>query len=782
MTGTNVEFEVETGTEEQADTVLDIVTQNDDTENNDDSASFSTTFATTASDSYSAYTGSQTYDSVDGAYEQEETSESSTGIYVAFLAALIVIVCLVAFILFGWYKRHKLKQYFERRERVKDRFKKATTTIGQMRRLGKMTAFLKAKDQAFSFQNLEKHHREAASNLLGALNEAGGNVEQERDAIAAENDEIKKKAKWYNTSGNKEYAAATDAEKAKMVLAEIEQAGSIKGSDDADVKRVLDNLKKSEGYLSAGRDKQEEMMKAKLAKRRQALKDRRAAAAHAAVTGAAMPGLASSGDADLFNEEAELERVKEETKKMQKYQEASSNEQRAIMQAKLNERKAMLRARRAGAAMHDDLVKERVQEIVEEAASKEGFEIVKLDHDDEAELARLREETEKSILYQDQSYFEQQENMRNVLEKRRAALLEARQKASSAQQLDPAIVDTIMDRSSSALIQALQAEAYDEEAELAKLKNDYEESEEYLNAQKEDQRALMLEKLDSRKSAIRARQAEKRSIAAAEAATIREKGKEGKLSEEQITAEIKANSENIKAGEIAVIISKVEENVFDACHATSEANDILSKFKEAKAGQEKGSLEAKLRQKDILEERLAIRREKKLASQAEQGETNEAPALSEKWQEVEEDLVEQAVQAYENEIGDMMEINSDEIDSVAQAAVLAKVMWQLDRDIAHAEELRNREWASTEASSILKKYDEAAKRANTVQKEQMAEQRKMLDGRLEKRKAARTKKKVRELWGNATSMAKRTMGVPQDRPSITQAMSLLNNDTTTLYI
>ena len=66
----------------------------------------------------------------------------------------------------------------------------------------------------------------------------------------------------------------------------------------------------------------------------------------------------------------------------------------------------------------------------------------------------------------------------------------------------------------------------------------------------------------------------------------------------------------------------------------------------------------------------------------------------EKWKEVEEDLVEQALVSFENEMA-THQLQSGHRPSIAhQEAALARAMWQLDRDIAHAEELRTSEWAS----------------------------------------------------------------------------------------
>jgi hypothetical protein len=773
VTGINIDYEVTTGTEEQADTVLDIVTANDDTTSNDDSLSFSSEFASTASSSYSAYTGSQTYDTVDGAYEAEDTSEDTTGLYVALLAALVVIVCLIAFILFGWYKRHKLQEYFERRERVKNRFKKATATIGQMKRLGKLTAVLKMKDNAFSYENLEAHHKSAASDLLNAVQAAGGNVAAEQAAVDAENAAIKRQDQYFKSSGNEQYKNADPKTKAEMVLTEIEARKETQESDTDSVARTLDELRKTLEWQNASDAERQKMEEDKLRKRREALKARRAKAAEAVVSGAPPAAAAAQAAPGLFDEEAELKRVKDETERSQAYLNASAAEQKALMTAKLNERKAMLRARRAGNAIHDDLVKERVEAIIKSAADTMNFTIAELDSADEDEIRRCREETEKSIIYQDKSLYEQKEYMRNKLEQRRAELLAARKKEAGGNQLDHEIVDTIMERASSALMQELQAEAYDEEAELARVKHEYETSQEYARLSAEQQRAKMLEKLDGRKAAIRARHAEQRAIA---------KAQEDEMAAQNLNTKDTANEiAQIRTNEIAVILSKVEENVIDACHATQEASTILGDFKQAQEGLKKGSLESQLAQKAILQERLRERRDRKLqeaqAKAAEAGEDPtdiEAPALSEKWREVEDDLVEQALESFANEIGDLELTTRQTPDDSQQMAVLARVMWQLDRDMAHADELRNKEWASTEAASILKSYDQAAKRAEASLAEQKKEQRQLLDNRIAKRKAERTRKKVQKLWTKGVSNLKATMGMARNPNAVDSGMRALN--------
>jgi hypothetical protein len=776
-TGTNVDFEVTTGTEEQADTVLAVITANDDTTDNEDSMSFSTEFTTVANNTYSAYTGSQTYDSVDGAYEAQTTSEDTTGLYVALLASLIVIACLLAFILFGWYKRHKLKEYFERRERVKSRFTKATSTISQMRRLGKLTAVLKAKDQAFSYENLEEHHKNAANDLLSAIEQAGGNAAADAAALEAENARIKKTAQIFQSQGNAQYKNGDAKVKAEMVLTKIESEQDTTKSDADAVDRTLDDLKKSLEYQQASFADQRKMEEDKLRQRREALKARRALAAAAAVSGGKiqMPTAAVADDSkdSMFDEEAELERVIKETQKSQEYLAASGDEQRALMKAKLNERKAMLRARRAGNAMHDDLVKERVEGIVKSAAEGMNFTIAELTHDDEDELARLRAETEASIIHQDKTYYEQQEEMRRILDERRAKMLDARKQESGANQLDHEIVDTIMERASSALLQELAAEAYDEEAELARLKHDYEHSREYLELSAEQRRVEMLEKLDSRKAAIRARQAEKRAI---DQAQEEERGHADNKNKDTVPSQL-----DIRANEIAVILAKVVENVIDACNATAEASNVLEEFKLAQQGQAKGSMEAQLAQKAILQERLRERREKKLADAKEKAEQAgddagaiEAPALSEKWREVEDDLVEQALESFETECGDYESQMKQAPNDSVQMAVLAKVMWQLDRDMAHADELRSKEWASTEAASILKHYDQAAKREQSNLADQKKQQKKLLDDRIAKRKAERTRKKAKKMWSTAVTGFKATMGMARNPTAVDSGMRALN--------
>lgn len=66
-------------------------------------------------------------------------------------------------------------------------------------------------------------------------------------------------------------------------------------------------------------------------------------------------------------------------------------------------------------------------------------------------------------------------------------------------------------------------------------------------------------------------------------------------------------------------------------------------------------------------------------------------------------------------------------------------MWQLHRDIAHAEELRSNEWASSEAANILKRYEQASKQAETEIAEAQTEAKIRLKQKLERRQALRLK-------------------------------------------
>ena len=108
------------------------------------------------------------------------------------------------------------------------------------------------------------------------------------------------------------------------------------------------------------------------------------------------------------------------------------------------------------------------------------------------------------------------------------------------------------------------------------------------------------------------------------------------------------------------------------------------------------------------------------------------------------------------------------------AQVLAKVMWQLDRDMAHADELRSKEWASTEAASILKHYDQAAKRAESNLADQKKQQKKLLDDRIAKRKAERTRKKAKKMWSTAVTGFKATMGMARNPTAVDSGMRALN--------
>merc|ERR1711988_349188 len=103
---------------------------------------------------------------------------------------------------------------------------------------------------------------------------------------------------------------------------------------------------------------------------------------------------------------------------------------------------------------------------------------------------------------------------------------------------------------------------------------------------------MMLEKLDARKAAIRARQAEARMVSSAK-------------------KDLGLDTDEDQRNEIAAIVSKVEENVADACNATATAGEILQEFEEAKAIYDKGSLQARNAQKEILENRLRERRKAK---------------------------------------------------------------------------------------------------------------------------------------------------------------------------
>merc|ERR1719331_3386680 len=306
--------------------------------------------------------------------------------------------------------------------------------------------------------------------------------------------------------------------------------------------------------------------------------------------------------------------------------------------------------------------------------------------------------------------------------------------------LDPEVVDQILERASSALVQQLQADAFDEEAELARLRAEIEASDEYNAKQAGQQRKHMMEKLDARKAAIRARQQSAR-----EAQQDRE---EAARQEEGVSPE------DIPRNEVALIISKVEENVIDACDANAEAAKILADFNIAETDREKHSAESRLLKKQALQKRLADRREAAIAAQAQAMQSadenldketaleqaNEAMQLNEKWQDVEDDLVEQALCTYEIELQHKSEEEgAASIDARAQEAALARVMWQLHRDIAHAEELRSNEWASSEAANILKRYEQASKQAETEIAEAQTEAKIRLKQKLERRQALRLK-------------------------------------------
>ena len=101
-------------------------------------------------------------------------------------------------------------------------------------------------------------------------------------------------------------------------------------------------------------------------------------------------------------------------------------------------------------------------------------------------------------------------------------------------------------------------------------------------------------------------------------------------------------------------------------------------------------------------------------------------------------------------------------------------MWQLDRDMAHADELRSKEWASTEAASILKHYDQAAKRAESNLADQKKQQKKLLDDRIAKRKAERTRKKAKKMWSTAVTGFKATMGMARNPTAVDSGMRALN--------
>merc|ERR1711998_408806 len=148
---------------------------------------------------------------------------------------------------------------------------------------------------------------------------------------------------------------------------------------------------------------------------------------------------------------------------------------------------------------------------------------------------------------------------------------------------------------------------------------------------------------------------------------------------------------------MALILSKVEDNVHDAVDATRNASDILAQFEQAKTVYEKGSMEARNAQKSILEERLRQRREAKAkqAADAAEDEALVVDTLPEKWQEVQEELVDQAMESFESAM--MTQEQAGLAGSQFEQVALARVLWQLDRDIAHAEELRASEWASHEA-------------------------------------------------------------------------------------
>lgn len=310
-----------------------------------------------------------------------------------------------------------------------------------------------------------------------------------------------------------------------------------------------------------------------------------------------------------------------------------------------------------------------------------------------------------------------------------------------------------MERASSALVQQLQADAFDEEAELARLRAEVEASDEFSQKQAADQRAFMMEKLDARKSAIRARQ---------------QAAREAKQDRDELAEAQGLSSEEVPKNEVALIIAKVEENVIDACDANSEAAKILADFNVAETDRERHSAEARMLKKKALQKRLADRREAAIAAQAAAmqeanpdldqdsalEQAGEAMQLSEKWQDVEDDLVEQALSAYEVDLH-MQSDAGNTIDDKAQEAALARVMWQLHRDIAHAEELRNNEWASSEAANILKRYEQASKAHEADVKEAQTEAKLRLEAKLEKRRALRLKKPPKTnkgaMWKRVTS-------------------------------
>jgi len=224
----------------------------------------------------------------------------------------------------------------------------------------------------------------------------------------------------------------------------------------------------------------------------------------------------------------------------------------------------------------------------------------------------------------------------------------------------------------------------------------------------------------------------------------------------------------VPKNEVALIIAKVEENVIDACDANSEAAKILADFNVAETDRERHSAEARMLKKKALQKRLADRREAAIAAQAAAmqeanpdldqdsalEQAGEAMQLSEKWQDVEDDLVEQALSAYEVDLH-MQSDAGNTIDDKAQEAALARVMWQLHRDIAHAEELRNNEWASSEAANILKRYEQASKAHEADVKEAQTEAKLRLEAKLEKRRALRLKKPPKTnkgaMWKRVTS-------------------------------